>query len=202
MFCHVWIIGNKICTLCASEISHSLFLLEVDIALITNDSFSLIKWLCKTACFSKWVGTSCSTHVGVLSLKCLCINSDRSSLLIVTLWNSKSQFIVSGKLLPSVHTCLNNENLITGSHIYKLAILGLHDLSAYNVGSHVLLSESFSRSSIKVSLSISSSFLISSLLHLFGNLCFNSFFLQFCFSANLGNSVSFVSRNSIFSVIS
>ena len=133
MFFHVWISGNKICTLCASEISHSLFLLEVDIAFITNDSFSLIKWLCKTACFSKWIDTSCGTHVCVLSFQCLSVDRYWSLLSVVTLWNALTKLIISSLCSATVHTSLNDEIFIAGAHIDKFTVLSLHDLATDSV---------------------------------------------------------------------
>ena len=103
--------------------------------------------------------------------------------------------------MSTVHACFNNEYLITGTHLHKLTILSLHDFSTNNICCHVLFCESLTRSSIKVSLCVSSGFFFPSSLHLKGYLFLNSFFLHFCFSTDLSDSISFVFTNSVFSVV-
>ena len=103
--------------------------------------------------------------------------------------------------MSTVHACFNNEYLITITHFHKLTILSLHDFSTNNICCHVLFCESLTRSSIKVSLCVSSSFFFLSSLHLKGYLFLNSFFLHFCFSTDLSDSISFVFTNPVFCVV-
>ena len=103
--------------------------------------------------------------------------------------------------MSTVHACFNNEYLIPVTHFYELTILSLHDFSTNNICCHVLFCESLTRSSIKVSLCVSSGFFFPSSLHLKGYLFLNSFFLHFCFSTDLSDSISFVFTNSVFSVV-
>ena len=201
MLFHVRVSSDKIRTLGAGEVPHGLLFLEIDVSFIADHSFSLVEGLSESTSFGEWIWTSSSTHVSILSFKSFSVDGYRPSLLVVALRYSQSELFVGCKLLPAVHACFNNESLTTSTHLHKFTVLRLHDFPSDDVCGQILLREGLSVCSVEVSLSISSRFLVSPLLHLFCHLHFNGFLLHLGFAADLSNAVCLVLGISVFSVV-
>ena len=117
----------------AGESNCGLFFLEVHVTFVLNDSTSLVERLSETRALCEGVGARCCAHVGVLSLKCLRVDGDRSGLSVVTGWDAGTELIVSCLGSATVHSSLNDEVLIAVAHRYQLTILSLHHLATDSV---------------------------------------------------------------------
>lgn len=201
MFLHVWVANVKITALGTCKVDYSLFFLEIDVSLIIYDSFSLVKWLGHATAASGGIWTSCSAHVRVLSLKCLCVDGDGPGLCVVSLGNSLHQLRICSLSCASIHARLDDEVFITGLTSNELAILGLHDLAANRVRCHVLSREVLTvrRIEVTVVLSVINSSL--SLLHLLHDLSFNVALHHLVFATDSGNTVSLASTSTILGVV-
>jgi len=178
-----------------------LFLFKIDVALELLDSLGLVEWLSKATGSGEGVGTSSSTHVSVLTLQSFSVDSDGSSLSVVTLRHSRSKLIISGLLGASVDAVLNDQSVVAGFHWHKLTVLGSHNLAADHVGSQVLLVVSILVSGVKVA-HLTQLFLFTLLLsNLSSNGLLDLSLEVLLFTANSGNAVSSILRGSILMVV-
>jgi len=129
-----------------------LFLLEVDVAFVTDSALRLVDRLSDSTRASKRVGASGCTHVVVFAFQSLGVEGDRPCLRVVSLGHALSQFVVSGFLSAAVHARLNNQLLVTLSHAHQLAVLSLHDLATDCVRSQVFLAEVLSLGGVEEAL--------------------------------------------------
>ena len=114
VFLHVWVSDVQVTAGSSSEIGHCLLLSKVNIALVANNRLGLVERLSHATCPGKWIWPCGGTHVEILPLESLSVDSDWSLLSVVTLWDPLSQLIISHLGGSAVHSRLNLQSLVTG----------------------------------------------------------------------------------------
>ena len=201
MLLHIWVPHIKVSTLSASERNGCLLLLEVNVALILNDSASLIKRLSETRALREGVRTSSGTHVCVLSFQCLSVDRYWSLLSVVTLWNALTKLIISSLCSATVHTSLNDEIFITGAHIDKFAVLSLHDLATDSVLRVVHLVEILGVGGVEVTLLVAGVDGGLALPHLLHDLALDLALHALVLAADASDAVRFVLASAVLGVV-
>ena len=183
---HVWVANVQITALGPGKRNLGLLSFKVDVALVAYDSLSLVERLSETTGLGEGVRARRGTHVGVLSLKRLCVNSDGAGLCVIALGNSRPKLLVCGLGSAPRHTALHSEVLVATVVANKLAVLGLHNFAADSVGCHVSAAEVLSISRIKVTLLVPGLNRCVLFSHLLSHLAFNLTLKILLFAADAG----------------
>lgn len=110
--------------------------------------------------------------------------------MVLTLRYTLLKFFVGVLLTATVHSCLNNQLLISLGHSYFSTVLSFHNFPANYVGSYIFFSESFSTSCLEMALRKLLFFQNLLLPKFFLNLSLNFFLEQLSFAAYFWQIIS------------